>query len=53
MYTCRCLVECPRFGHGCEDHLTYDPVDCTERRFAAGEIDRADFEERKQLLSRS
>ena len=28
------------------------PLDLLERRFAAGEIDREDFEERKQLLSR-
>lgn len=29
------------------------PLELLERRFAAGEIDRAEFEERKQLLSRS
>lgn len=29
------------------------PLEVLERRFAAGEIDREDFEERKQLLSRS
>jgi putative membrane protein len=29
------------------------PLELLERRFAAGEIDREDFEERKQLLSRS
>ena len=32
---------------------TQTPLDLLERRFAAGEIDREDFEERKQLLSRS
>ena len=31
---------------------TQTPLDLLERRFAAGEIDREDFEERKQLLSR-
>jgi putative membrane protein len=29
------------------------PLELLERRFAAGKIDREDFEERKQLLSRS
>lgn len=29
------------------------PLELLERRFAAGEIDREDFEERKRLLSRS
>lgn len=32
---------------------TQTPLELLERRFAAGEIDREDFEERKQLLSRS
>jgi putative membrane protein len=31
---------------------TQTPLDLLERRLAAGEIDREDFEERKQLLSR-
>ena len=29
------------------------PLEVLERRFAAGEIDREDFEERRQLLLRS
>jgi putative membrane protein len=29
------------------------PLELLERRFATGEIDREDFEERKRLLSRS
>lgn len=31
---------------------TQTPLELLERRFANGEIDREDFEERKQLLSR-
>lgn len=30
---------------------TQTPLELLEQRFAAGEIDREDFEERKQLLS--
>ena len=31
---------------------TQTPLELLEQRFAAGEIDREDFEERKQLLSK-